>query len=632
MLKYPYAIRDFDKLISGGFIYLDRTSYIRVMEEWGFELLFMRPRRFGKSLWLSTLMHYYDLAKADDFERLFGHLDIGQNPTPLHNKYMVMRWDFSHVASHGPIEQIETALHKHVNDRITRFAADYRTLLGSQINIDPNNALSSFQSLLTSVDVSGHQLYLFIDEYDNFANEVMMASKEAVGNGNGIYHYSAAERHQRYIALVEGEGLFKTFFKNLKSAGSGDGLDRIFMTGVSPIVLNDVSSGANVFTDLSWQPDVNALCGFTADEVQMLVAQVVDECKLPAADADRITHLLENYYNGSRFVDNFHHSVRNQTLTYPKVYNPTLTFHFLRELQATGDYPHQMMDQNLVPDDSKLEYIGEFEQGKALLEKALAGTEPVLVETVRRKFKVRDLFNANLQEDALGVLLCYLGSLTPINNRPDNSVILEIPNLVIRKLYAERVLALQVNEDAAKMNTGRKATSQLFIDGDIGPLCDFVEENLLPIYDNRDAKYYNELTVKTQFMTLLYNNQLYLMDSEPELEQQYGDLSMLVRLGMQGRGLKDILIEFKYIPLSKVTKAQDGKRVRMDGEAVKAAVRDELLAVDVVTEQMTKARSQLQTYRKILLKKYQDELNLHTFVVVAVGMKRILWEELASPS
>ncbi|MEM7534471.1 MAG: AAA family ATPase [Chloroflexota bacterium] len=197
MMKIPYAVRDFHALITEDYLYLDRTDRIPIMEDLGKELLFLRPRRFGKSLWLSTLMNYYDVAKADDFEQLFGHLAIGQNPTPLRNQYMVMRWDFSEVESYGTVEQIRLSLYDQINTEIAIFAEEYADLLKTPIQIHPDNALSSFKSAVAAVRRSRHKLYLFIDEYDNFANEVMMVPKELHKVEESIYR-------NRYWQLVSG--------------------------------------------------------------------------------------------------------------------------------------------------------------------------------------------------------------------------------------------------------------------------------------------------------------------------------------------------------------------------------------------------------------------------------------------
>jgi len=493
MIKFPYAIREFEKMIDKGYLYVDRTHHIRFVEEWGDELLFMRPRRFGKSLWLSTLMTYYDAAKADDFERLFGHLAIGQEPTPLHNQYLVMRWDFSKIEVSGTIQDIQDSLKDYLNSRIKRFQYKYQSLLNLPIDIDVNNAFSSFESLTTSVDLSGHKLYLFIDEYDNFANEVLMVPKQKT-------NLETEAQREKYTNLVKGEGLFKTLFKNLKSAGSGDGLDRVFMTGVSPIVLSDVTSGANTFTNISWRQELNELCGFTGVELSQLAEQLLDNSIVQESIADRevelkkMMALMENYYNGSLFIEDFYHL---DMQTQPKVYNPTLVFYLLREFQNRGYYPRQLLDENLTPDDHKLAHIADYEEGMALLDDAFARDREITVRTLRKKFGVKNLLDVDLQRDHLGVLI-------------------------------ERM-----KSDDTLVRAGMATADLLFETGHIAPLCAFAQEHLLRLYKGRDVKDFNELTLKTIFMMLLFHTDRYLIYSEPQIERRFGDLLMLLRPGMR---------------------------------------------------------------------------------------------------
>jgi len=227
--KFPYGISDFNLLIRGNYFYVDRTHHIRFIEEAGNQILFLRPRRFGKSLLLSMLENYYDVAKASEFEQLFGDLAIGKNPTLIHNQYFVMKWDFSNVSPEGDADDIGQTLYKYVNNCIKEFALYYQDKLSIKIEIEPNNAISSFQSLLTAVFLSQHKLYLLIDEYDNFANEVMMGNHEL--------------SKSRYDALLSGEGVLRVLFKAIKSATSGRGLERVFITGVSPVAMTDITSG-----------------------------------------------------------------------------------------------------------------------------------------------------------------------------------------------------------------------------------------------------------------------------------------------------------------------------------------------------------------------------------------------------
>ncbi|WP_217352391.1 AAA family ATPase [Candidatus Viridilinea mediisalina] len=167
MLNLPYGISDFYKIRTEGYHYIDRTSCIPLVEAAGMHLVFLRPRRFGKSLWLSTLENYYDVAKAPAFEQLFGDLAIGHNPTPRRNNYFILRWDFSLVSPQGEVEQISQALHAHMNGAIELFSVRYQAWLNHPITLHPTDALRSLQSLLAAVADTPQRLYLLIDEYDN---------------------------------------------------------------------------------------------------------------------------------------------------------------------------------------------------------------------------------------------------------------------------------------------------------------------------------------------------------------------------------------------------------------------------------------------------------------------------------
>lgn len=597
-IKIPYAVRDFYALITEGYHYLDRTDRIPLLEELGKELLFLRPRRFGKSLWLSTLMNYYDVAKADDFDRLFGQLAIGQQPTPLHNQYWVMKWDFSQVQSYGTVAEIEQALHDHINVQIEKFHRYYRAFLHEQSTINPTNALYSFDSLLGIIRTTPHKLYLFIDEYDNFANEVMMGRQ--------------GENRRRYSDLVQGEGLFKTFFKNLKSAGAGEGLDRVFMTGVSPIVLSDVSSGANVTKNVTWHPYLSDLCGFRHEEVRRLVDLISADCALPAAKADEAMEMLRLFYNGSRF------ELRNPAQA-PTLYNPTLVFYFLEELQQFGSYPENMLDSNLAPDYNKLVFISSYPTGREVLLDALTDDRILSVAAVDERFGVEEMLQTDKQYNRLALLLCYLGAVTITQKSSAAKWILEIPNLVMRKLYAERILELTFPQPATR-DAAQTAADLLFAQGEIAPLCTFVEEHYFPLYDNRDYKDFNELTLKTLFLALLHHTNLYIMDSEPALGRTYADLTMILRPEMRHYSVYDLLLEFKYAPLSEVRGGE-----KLSGQTIRALSQAEVAALPAVQQKLAEAKRQLQGYQQKLQQNYGAALKLRTYAVVSIGLERLAW-------
>jgi len=269
-MRFPYGICDFNKIITKGYFYCDRTDRIRMLEEIGDSLLFLRPRRFGKSLLLSMLLNYYDIACKDRFNDVFGNLLIGKNPTDLHNKYFILDWDFSCIDPTGRASDIKRALYDHINDSIKGFCLYYKDYSLPKIEINPDNALSSISSMIAAVRMTDYPIYLLIDEYDNFANEVMMDTQEGKEN---------------YEALVYEKGPLKTLFKTIKASASKSLFDRTFITGVSPVVMSDITSGYNIAKNIYLEPEFNDLCGFTEKEVENVIERIVDKCGMNHKEA-----------------------------------------------------------------------------------------------------------------------------------------------------------------------------------------------------------------------------------------------------------------------------------------------------------------------------------------------------------
>ncbi|MEM7127145.1 MAG: AAA family ATPase [Chloroflexota bacterium] len=601
-MKLPYGNSDFYQIITEEYLYLDRTDRIPQIEALGKSLLFLRPRRFGKSMLVSMLENYYDLSKADEFEALFGHLAIGQNPTPCHNQYLIFSLDFSSVPVYGSVEEIANALHRYLNERIRNFEMDYSYLLAEKIHIDPADAFTSLLSMLAVVRQTKHKVYLFIDEYDNFANEVMMAGRDGLPESEGFL-----VSEERYNRLVISEGIFKSFFKNIKSFMRGMGLERVFITGVSPIVLSDVTSGHNIAKDLTWRRHFNDLCGFTEEEVRPLVAQTIAECQLPLSKADEALELMRTFYNGSRFT--FDEA--------PLIYNPTLVFYFLDAFAVSCRYPDKMLDGNFAPDYAKLVYISTHLNGEQLLLDALHDEELLSVTEVGDRFGMAEMLAGEKRQDRMASLLCYLGALTFGGRDTIGKFILEIPNLVSRRLYVERLLEMMLPPQVQE--AGQEAAVALYSRSEMQPLCDFIEKTYFKVFDNRDYLHANELTIKTAFLTLLYNDALYIMDSESALERTYADLTMIIRPEMRRFQLLDILIEFKYVSLDKAG---------LTGVETSQASLQELHELAPVQEKFSQAHKQVLEYRQKLESKYGQQLRLRTYVVVDIGFDRVVWQEV----
>jgi hypothetical protein len=593
-MKFPYGIADFHKLITSGYFYADRTGHIPAIEAAGEQLLFLRPRRFGKSLLLSMLENYYDLARADEFERLFGHLAIGQNPTPKHNQYFVLKWDFSNVNAHSESGKVEDALHNYLNRRIQDFADYYQGRLARPIQIEPKNAVSSFLSLLTAVRLTPHRLYLLIDEYDNFANEILMG-----GEPDG---------RRRYESLLQGEGLLKTVFKSVKSAAAGGGLDRVFITGVAPLVLSDVTSGYNVAKSIYLSPRFQDLCGFTEAEISQALTAVVAGCGLPAEEADAALTQMRLYYNGYCFSDTQQECI----------YNPTLALHFLDHFQQECQPPSEMLDSNLAMDRGKLSYIAGLPGGPPMIVDALNDDASLSVPRLANRFGVEDMLTAARDAVFMASLLYFFGVLTLAGRNAIRNLQLRIPNLVIRGLYVERLRALLLPE-AEDQQDARLAAETLFQTGDLQPLCDFMEQRYFKVFSNRDYMHANELTLKTAFLTLLFNDLLYIMESETAIGRRYADLTMIVRPDARQYQAFDLLLEFKFL------KPGD---LKLRIEQLRGMNRAELEALPHVREKLAEARLQAGDYLAELRGRYGTTLRPRVYAVVGLGFERLVWEEI----
>ena len=580
-MKFGYGISDFGKIVRNGYFYQDRTNLIPTLESAGEQLIFIRPRRFGKSLLLSMLGYYYDVNYADDFEKLFSGLAIGKNPTQSHNQYLVMKWDFSLINSSGDVDQIEQAIHEHLNDCIKEFAVRYNTLLTAKIEIS-TNALSSFRSALLAISSSPYKLYLLIDEYDNFANEVLTS------------------RNTEYKALLHGEGLLKTVFKAVKAAASGQGLDRVFITGVSPVVLSDMTSGYNVATSIYLEPKFNELCGFTEIELN----EILHNLSLDSEQKSHALNLMRTFYNGYRFSSKSEISV----------YNPTLTLYFLKQLQENGTYPEFMLDENLSMDRNKLVYISKLPHGEEVLIKALSGEDSVVIPQLARRFGVEDMLTAVKDETFMVSLMYYFGILTFAGHAEYGEKILKIPNLVAKSLYVERLqeILLPNYEDKSDI---RQVAKTFCMTGNLQPLCDFLETRYFPILSNRDYRWSNELIIKIAFMTLLFNDNIYMMLSEAEADRGYVDLSLIVRPDMRKFQALDLVLEFKYIGL---------KELGMTGEELKSLSREALADLPQVKLKLKEADAQAKTYAASLSERYQLS-GLRAFSVVALGFERVVY-------
>lgn len=593
-MKFPYGTADFRAIRSEGYYYADRTLRIRALEDAGKQLLFLRPRRFGKTVWLTTLENYYDLARIDEFDALFGGLAIGRDPTTRRNSYFVLRWDFSMVDASGSLAEIRQALHDHLNSRARAFFTYYRKQFGnSEFSLRDENGVVALEAAANAARAHGHDLYLLIDEYDNFANELMQV------------------RRADYDALVSGEGLLKTVFKAVKALASGAGIDRVFVTGVSPVVLADISSGYNVAENLSLDTRFVDLCGFTEAEIAAVLVQLAAEGGQNQEWSARMLATMRIWYNGYRFGYE----------PGPGLYNPTLALYFFKQLANTGAPPREMLDSNLAMDRNRIDFVARQPHGQELIGTALDPEHPPVIASLAHHFGVEDMCHAPRDAPFLGSLLYFLGALTLKDQDAMGRLVLRVPNLVVRKLYVEKFRD-QIFPEYPERESLRAAAEGFYTSGDLAPLIAVLEAQHLRVFDNRDYRWSNELTVKTVFLIALFADIFYVMDSETAIDRGHADLSLIVRDEMRRFALLDHLMEFKYLSLPALGLA---------GAELREASTETLATLPSVAVLLDEAETQLAVHRRGLDKAYGERLHLHSHAVVALGFERLVWRSTPGP-
>ncbi len=607
MIQFPYGIADFRRIRREGRVYVDRTAHVRDLEDLGDVLVFLRPRRFGKSLWIQTLATYYDLRYAESFDEIFAGLDVGhhpssadgetpQGPTPLRNRYFILQWNFSRITPRGGVEDLAESLRRHVRSRAELFLADYQDHLpGTRIRAE-DSASEILDTLLGVVRQAGHPLYLLIDEYDNFANEVMVKDVSI------------------YKALFEADGPYKELFKAVKNATEGLGLERVFVTGVSPVALNDLTSGFNNATDVSLEPELAALCGFRDREIRDLLALVAEERGLSGEAAEDAACVMRTWYNGYRFSDDAD----------VLVYNPTNVLYFLDRLQRRGKPPKQLHDANLRTDQAKLAFLARTAAGTGVVEDLTEGTGEIRIPELLDTFSLDDMVRRiGRDRGAVASFLYYMGLLT-LTGEPGR---LRIPNLVVRKLFLDRLLEVFL-PDPAESYEAREIALGFFEDGNLVPLLAFFEEKLLPVLSNRDQGAppkklgqsgggVNEMVLKALLLSILFDDRRFVVHSELEIEKGYADLCLLVR--PESRQAFDILFELKLV--RRKTLGKKGQELRAMDEAA-------LRELPAVKKALDRAREQVERYRDALVRKHGDGVPRRGYAVVAVGLERLLGEEV----
>lgn len=519
-MKLPYGISDFKALREQGNLYIDKTRYIERLEGFNSKyVFFIRPRRFGKSLFLSTLEHYYDINAKANFDSLFCDLYIGQNPTPLKNHYLVLQFDFSALDTENK-EVLKRSFVTRIISKINRFLKKYKnyfedvgalknTLINTLDNSEDVGAIMN--ALIDTISDMGHKIYLIIDEYDHFANDII-----AMGESDF------------YKDIIRATGFVRDFYEAVKMGTKGV-IDRIFIVGASPIMLDDMTSGFNIASNVTTNATLNEMLGFTCDEVRRIVDNI-DICK----DKEGILEELRKYYNGYLF--NINGSER--------VYNSDMVLYFFKEWEDTGYYPTKLIDHNVKTDYGKMERLIGNEENRKIIEVIIK--EESIVADIQTEFS----FDRMYDKDYFVSLLFYMGLLS-INGEKYGQTELTIPNYVIRTVfweYFEKSLRERFN---IKYQTGELAKSiwEMGALGTIEPFISFVSEKVIKQLSNRDLIGFDEKYIKVLFFAYFVNSNIYKPVSEQEVENGYVDIYL------KREKLKDVkydwIIELKYVKSGK---------------------------------------------------------------------------------
>ena len=514
--RIPYGVSNFIEVITLHQYYVDKTMYLPLIEDEPDCLFFIRPRRFGKSLFVSMMRAYYDINLKDRFEELFSQLWIGQHPTPNQGAYQVLHFDFSRIG--GGIGELERNFNVYCGQCIDSFIESYRRFY-SEETVKQVKSLDNMTGKLNAIHIeaekAGHKLYLIIDEYDNFTNVVLNEHGEQV-----------------YRALTHASGFYREVFKVFKGMFS-----RIFMTGVSPVTLDDLTSGFNIGWHISTNPRFNQMLGFSTDDVRQMLTYYQQHGKLPAKlDVGNIISDMKPWYNGYCFAEEALPDTN-------RVFNSDMVLYYLRHLSSTGLPPKQLLDPNTRTDYNKLKRLLQLDR----LDGDRKGVLLTVAEEGQIVGQIEDSFPASAltDPDIFVSLLFYYGMLT-IKGTFGAQLLLGIPNNNVRKQYYNYLLELYQSECHLSNTQLRTHFTYMAYDGKWQPALQFMAEAYGRASSVRDS-IEGERNIQGFFMAYLSLNDYYITAPELELNHGFCDFFLLPDLTHYATRHSYIL-ELKVIP------------------------------------------------------------------------------------
>lgn len=493
--QVPYGVADFAMVIEQNLYYVDKTMFIPELEKQPRNLFFIRPRRFGKSIFLSMLYSYYDCAQSHKFLSLFGNLWIGQHPTPLQGKYQVLFLDFSQIT--GNIDKLETKFNSYLSINLDAFVRQYSEYYQAEMEeiLAQEDFEEKMELIFKAAKAHQYHLYLIIDEYDNFMNVILNE------RGEKVYH-----------AITHADGFYRDVFKKFKG-----NFERIFMMGVSPVTLDDVTSGFNIGWNISSKPEFDEMLGFSTTDVVEMFTYYKEHGSIPAdSDIDAIVNDMKPWYDNYCFAEE---ALKKKT----RMFNCGMVLYYLRNYMDAGCPPEEMIDPNTRTDYGKMKKLLQFDkldgERKGIIRKI--AEEEQIVTQLYESFSAYQIPKAEIFPS----LLFYYGMLT-IKGTRGSKLILGIPNNNVRKQYYGYLEEEYQAKAYVDVNQLTDYYYDMAYDGKWEEGLRFMADAYAKVSSVRDG-IEAERNLQGFFMAYLNLNDYYITAPELELNHGYCDFFLL---------------------------------------------------------------------------------------------------------
>ena len=491
----PYGVADFATVIEQNLYYVDKTMFIPELEKQPRNLFFIRPRRFGKSIFLSMLYSYYDCTQSHKFQSLFGNLWIGQHPTPLQGKYQVLFLDFSQIT--GNIDKLETKFNSYLSINLDAFVRQYSEYYQAEMEeiLAQEDFEEKMELIFKAAKAHQYHLYLIIDEYDNFTNVILNE------RGENVYH-----------AITHADGFYRDVFKKFKG-----NFERIFMMGVSPVTLDDVTSGFNIGWNISIKPEFDEMLGFSTTDVVEMFTYYKEHGSIPVdSDIDAIVNDMKPWYDNYCFAEE---ALKKKT----RMFNCDMVLYYLRNYMDNGCSPRQMIDPNTRTDYGKMKKLLQFDkldgERKGIIRKI--AEEEQIVTQLYESFSAYQIPKAEIFPS----LLFYYGMLT-IKGTRGSKLILGIPNNNVRKQYYGYLEEEYQAKAYVDVNQLTDYYYDMAYDGKWEEGLRFMADAYAKVSSVRDG-IEAERNLQGFFMAYLNLNDYYITAPELELNHAYCDFFLL---------------------------------------------------------------------------------------------------------